>query len=191
MAKLRFDPVIYQFYYQRFPQESAPAKAAGFEWDPIRGRYYTEDPSVAVNFEASADSCAKLLLADVFSAAPSHKHQECSREASAWMSRSKAAVLSSPAFTNGTDAAPGDRPTANAKGERPNHERAHYTMPSDGQNRRPQPCPFARDGDVRRGFLRRRRAAPSRTRCELSPLTRALSPSLAVWLCVRLCAHKR
>ena len=151
MAKLRFDPVIYQFYYQRFPQESAPAKAAGFEWDPIRGRYYTEDPSVAVNFEASADSCAKLLLADVFSAAPSHKHQECSREASAWMSRSKAAVLSSPAFTNGTDAAPGDRPTANAKGERPNHERAHYTMPSDGQNRRPQPCPFARDENVRRG----------------------------------------
>src|SRR5262244_3099814 len=93
MAKLRFDPVIYQFYYQRPPQESALAKAAGFELDPIRGRYYTEDPGIAVNFEASADSYAKLLLADVFSAAPSHKHQECSREASAWMSRSKAAVL--------------------------------------------------------------------------------------------------
>jgi hypothetical protein len=29
MAKLRFDPIIYQFYYQCPPQEGAPAKAAG------------------------------------------------------------------------------------------------------------------------------------------------------------------
>ena len=48
------------------------------------------------------------------------------------------------------DAAPGDRPTTNAKGERPNHEQAYYTLSSDAQNRRPQPCPIARDGDVRR-----------------------------------------
>jgi hypothetical protein len=36
MAKLRFDPVTYQFYYQCPSQEGAPAKAAGFSWDPIR-----------------------------------------------------------------------------------------------------------------------------------------------------------
>ena len=98
MAKLRFDPVTYQFYYQCPPQEGGPVKAAGFGWDPIRRRYYTEDPSIAVNFEACADSYAKLLLADVLSAAPSHKHQECSREASAWMPQPKAAAISSPAF---------------------------------------------------------------------------------------------
>ena len=51
MAKLRFDPVIYQFYYKCPPQEGAPAKAAGFGWDPIRRRYYTEDPSIALNLE--------------------------------------------------------------------------------------------------------------------------------------------
>jgi hypothetical protein len=151
MAKLRFDPVTYQFYYQCPPQEGAPAKAAGFGWDPIRRRYYTEDPSIAVNFEACADSYAKLLLADVLSAAPSHKHQERSREASAWRPRSKAAAISSPAFQNGMDAALGDRPTTNARDERPNHEQAYYTMSSDGQNRRPQPRPIARDGGVRRG----------------------------------------
>ena len=98
MAKLRFHPVSYQFYYQCPPQEGAPAKAAGFGWDPIRRRYYTEDPSIAVNFEACADSYAKLLLADVLSAAPSHKHQERRREALAWMPRPKAAAISSPAF---------------------------------------------------------------------------------------------
>jgi hypothetical protein len=98
MAKLRFDPVAYQFYYQCPPQEGATAKAAGFGWDPIRRRYYTEDPSIAVNLEASADSYAKLLLADVLSAAPSHKHQERSRDASAWRPRPKAAAISSPAF---------------------------------------------------------------------------------------------
>jgi hypothetical protein len=98
MAKLRFDPVTYQFYDQCPPQEDAPAKAAGFRWDPIRRRYYTEDPSIAVNFKACADSCAKLLLADVLSAAPSREHQERSREASAWRLRPKAAAISSPAF---------------------------------------------------------------------------------------------
>jgi hypothetical protein len=96
MAKLRFDPVAYQFYYQCPPQEGATAKAAGFGWDPIRRRYYTEDPSIAVNLEASADGYAKLLLADVLSAAPSHKHQGRSRDASAW--RPRAAAISSPAF---------------------------------------------------------------------------------------------
>ena len=98
MPKLRFDPVTYQFYYRCQPQDGAPVKAAGFGWDPIRRRYYTEDPSIAVNFEACADRYAKLLLADVLSAAPSHKHKERSREASAWRPRPKAAAISSPAF---------------------------------------------------------------------------------------------
>jgi len=98
MTKLKFDPVTYQFYYRCLPEEGARAKAAGFRWDPIRRRYYTEDPSIAVNFEACADSYAKLLLADVLSAAPSHRHQELSREASAWMRRAKTAAISSPAL---------------------------------------------------------------------------------------------
>ena len=98
MTKLRFDPVTYQFYCMCPPEEGAPAEAAGFRWDPIRHRYFTEDPSVAVNFEACADSYAKLLLADFLSAVPSHKHQECSRDASAWRPRPKAAAISSPAF---------------------------------------------------------------------------------------------
>ena len=98
MTKLRFDPVTYQFYYRCPPQEGAPAIAAGFRWDPIRRRYFTEDPKIAVSFEACADSYAKLLLADVLSVALSHKHQEHSRESSAWMGRPKAAATSSPAF---------------------------------------------------------------------------------------------
>ena len=98
MAKLKFDPVTYQFYYQCPPQEGAPAKTAGFGWDPIRRRYYTEDPSIAVNFEACADSYAKLLIADVLRAAPSHKPQKRSLDASAWRPRPKAAAISSPAF---------------------------------------------------------------------------------------------
>jgi hypothetical protein len=98
MAKLRFDPVTYQFYYQCPPQEGAPAKAAGFGWDPIRCRYYTVDPSIAVNLADRADSYAKLLLADVLSAAPSHKHQKRGQNASAWRPRPKAAAISSPAF---------------------------------------------------------------------------------------------
>lgn len=98
MTKLRFDPVTYQFYYRCPPEDGARAKAAGFRLDPVRRRYYTEDPSIAVNLEACADSYAKLLLADVLGAAPSHQHQERSREASAWMPRPKAAAISSPAL---------------------------------------------------------------------------------------------
>jgi hypothetical protein len=76
MAKLRFDPVTYQFYYRCPPQQEVSAKVAGFGWDPLRHRYYTEDPSIAVNFVACADSYTKLLLADVFSAGPVHKASE-------------------------------------------------------------------------------------------------------------------
>ena len=39
MSTLRFDPVTNQFYYRRSRENSAPAKAAGFGWDPIRCRY--------------------------------------------------------------------------------------------------------------------------------------------------------
>jgi hypothetical protein len=51
MPKLLFDPVAYQFYYRCRPEDSAPTIAAGFGWDPIRRRYYTEDPMVAMVLE--------------------------------------------------------------------------------------------------------------------------------------------
>jgi hypothetical protein len=35
MTKLLFDPVTYQFYYRCRSEESAPASAAGFGWDPF------------------------------------------------------------------------------------------------------------------------------------------------------------
>jgi hypothetical protein len=38
MAKLLFDPLAYEFYYRCRPEDSAPAIAAGFDWDPIRRR---------------------------------------------------------------------------------------------------------------------------------------------------------
>jgi hypothetical protein len=62
------------------------------------GRILTLDPiGIGLNFVACADN-ARLLLADVLSAAPLHKYQERSREASAWMPRPRAATISSPAF---------------------------------------------------------------------------------------------
>jgi hypothetical protein len=65
MAKLLFDPITYQFYYRCRSEESAPAKAAGFGWDPIRRRFYTENPLVASNLASRGDSYVKHLLADV------------------------------------------------------------------------------------------------------------------------------
>ena len=76
MAKLRFDPVTYQFYYQCPPQEGAPAKAAGFGWDPIRRRYYTEDPMVATALASRCDNYVKHLLADALEATASYRHPE-------------------------------------------------------------------------------------------------------------------
>ena len=76
MAKLRFDPVTYQFYYQCPPQEGAPAKAAGFGWDPIRRRYYTEDPMVATALASRGDNYVKHLLADALEATASYRHPE-------------------------------------------------------------------------------------------------------------------
>jgi hypothetical protein len=73
MAKLLFDPVAYQFYYRCRPEDSAPAIAAGFGWDPIRRRYYTEDPMVALVLGNRGDVYAKHLLADALEAANSRK----------------------------------------------------------------------------------------------------------------------
>ena len=71
MPKLRFDPVTYQFYYRcPPPEDSGPAKAAGFGWDPLRRRYYTLDPKVAAGLASCGDSYVKLLLSDALGAAP-------------------------------------------------------------------------------------------------------------------------
>jgi hypothetical protein len=69
MSKLRFDPLTYQFYYRCRPEERAGASTAGFDWDPIRRRYYTEDPHVAVALASSGDDYVIDLLADVFGGA--------------------------------------------------------------------------------------------------------------------------
>src|SRR5260370_30513825 len=76
MAKLRFDPVTYQFYYQCPPQEGAPAKAAGFGWDPIRRRYYTEYPMVAMALARRGDNFFKHLLDAPHGATASYSHPE-------------------------------------------------------------------------------------------------------------------
>jgi hypothetical protein len=64
MAKLQFDPITYQFYYRCRSEESAPATAAGFGWDPIRRRFCTEDPMVAMALANRGDNYVKHLLAD-------------------------------------------------------------------------------------------------------------------------------
>jgi len=74
MTKLLFDPVVYQFYFRCRAEESAPAIAAGFGWDPIRHRYYTEDPRVAIALASRGDKYVKHLLADALEATASSKH---------------------------------------------------------------------------------------------------------------------
>ena len=76
MVKLRFDPVTYQFYYRCRSEESAPATAAGFGWDPIRRRHFTEDPMVAIALASRGDNYVKRLLADALEATASYKHRE-------------------------------------------------------------------------------------------------------------------
>jgi len=76
MVKLRTDPVTYQFYYQCPPPEGAPAKAAGSGWDPIRCRYYTEDPMAATPVASRGDNYVKHLLADALEATASYRHPE-------------------------------------------------------------------------------------------------------------------
>jgi hypothetical protein len=74
MAKLLFDPITYQFYYRCGSEESAPATAAGFGWDPIRRRFYTEDPIVAMALASRGDNYVKHLLADALEGAAADKH---------------------------------------------------------------------------------------------------------------------
>jgi hypothetical protein len=95
MAKLRFDPVTYQFYYRCPPEDGAPAKAAGFGWDPIRRRYYTEDPKVALGLESCGDGYVKLLLADVLGDSTPHRHREGPRGSSKWVPRATVTAISS------------------------------------------------------------------------------------------------
>ncbi len=85
MPKLLFDPVAYQFYYRCRTEDSAPAIAAGFGWDPIRRRYYTEDPTVALVLAGRGDGYVKLLLADALEATMSHKPPERARRSSSWV----------------------------------------------------------------------------------------------------------
>jgi len=76
MAKLLFDPITYQFYYRCRSEESTPATAAGFGWDPIRRRYYTEDPMVAMALASRGDNYVKHLLVDALEATASYRHPE-------------------------------------------------------------------------------------------------------------------
>jgi hypothetical protein len=76
MPKLLFDPVAYQFYYRCRPEDSTPAIAAGFGWDPIRRRYYTEDPMVAIVLASRGDDYVKQLLADALETAVPRKRPE-------------------------------------------------------------------------------------------------------------------
>jgi len=69
MAKLLFDPRTYQFYFAAGSANRA-AQAAGFAWDPLRLRYFTEDPKVAVRLAAAGDSYVKRLLAEALDTAP-------------------------------------------------------------------------------------------------------------------------
>jgi hypothetical protein len=77
VLKLLFDPITYQFYYCRPPDESAPARTAGFSWDPVRRRYFTDDPRVAVVLAKHGDTYVKHLLADVVegSAMPANREE--------------------------------------------------------------------------------------------------------------------
>ena len=97
MAKLLFDPLAYQFYYRCRPEDSAPAIAAGFGWDPIRRRYFTEDPMVAIVLAGRGDNYVKDLLADALEAA-SHKHPESSDRSGRWLRGIPNIARSSPSF---------------------------------------------------------------------------------------------
>jgi hypothetical protein len=85
MPKLLFDPVAYQFYYRCRPEDSAPAKAAGFGWDPIRRRYYTEDPMVAMVLASRGDDYVKHLLADALEATASRRRLAAANGRQRWV----------------------------------------------------------------------------------------------------------
>ena len=73
MSTLRFDPITYQFYYRCRAEESNQARAAGFRWDPIRRRYYTEDPGVAVCLARCGDRYVRQLLAETIGSASQYR----------------------------------------------------------------------------------------------------------------------
>jgi hypothetical protein len=85
MPKLLFDPLAYQFYYRCRPEDRAPAVAAGFRWDPVRRRYFTEDPMVAMVLASRGDSYVKLLIADALGAETLRQPPERARKSSRWM----------------------------------------------------------------------------------------------------------
>jgi hypothetical protein len=95
MPKLRFDPNTYQFYYRCGPQDGATPKAAGFGWDPVRRRYFTEDPNVAASLESHGDFYARLLLADVLGAVTSPQHLQRGRGSSQRAPQTRATAISS------------------------------------------------------------------------------------------------
>jgi hypothetical protein len=80
VLKLLFDPVTYQFYYRRPPDASAPAKTAGFSWDPVRRRYFTDDPRVAAALAKHGDTYVRRLLADVVGNAMPANREKRQRE---------------------------------------------------------------------------------------------------------------
>jgi hypothetical protein len=86
MTKLLFDPVTYQFYYRCRLEESAPATAAGFGWDPIRRRFHTEDPKVAMALASRGDNYVKHLLADALETTALHKRPEGAGGSRRWAS---------------------------------------------------------------------------------------------------------
>jgi hypothetical protein len=95
MPKLRFDPVTYQFYYRCESQDGATPKAAGFGWDPVRRRYFTEDPNVAASLEGHCDFYARRLLADVLGAVTSPQHLQSARGSSVRVRQTKETTVSS------------------------------------------------------------------------------------------------
>jgi hypothetical protein len=76
MAKLLFDPVTYQFYYRCPSEECTSVTAAGFGWDPIRRRFYTEDPMVAVALASRGDNYVKHLIAEALETTALRKRPE-------------------------------------------------------------------------------------------------------------------
>ena len=89
MAKLLFDALTYQFYYRCRSEEIASAIAAGFGWDPIRRRYCTDDPTVAMSLAEYGDAYVKRLLADVVEtvgAPANRKTGYCERQTTRYVS---------------------------------------------------------------------------------------------------------
>jgi hypothetical protein len=77
MAKLRFDPITYQFYYGSRAEGGSRARQAGFAWDPVRGRYFTGDPQIAVALASRGDRYARELLTDALTRTVASPDRAC------------------------------------------------------------------------------------------------------------------